>query len=63
MLSRAVRVDAAEELTHYVMLPRQELERLTSVLPFAVAKDLLEEVNNTLVLGLTLFAEIRRRGA
>jgi hypothetical protein len=45
------------------MLPRQELERLTSVLPFAVAKDLLEEVNNTLVLGLTLFAEIRRRGA
>jgi hypothetical protein len=45
------------------MLPRQELERLASVLTFAVAKDLLEEVNNTLVLGLTLFAEIRRRGA
>jgi hypothetical protein len=45
------------------MLPRQELERLASILPFAVAKDLLEEVNNTLVLGLTLFAEIRRRGA
>jgi hypothetical protein len=46
-----------------VVLPRQELERLASVLTFAVAKDLLEEVNDSLVLGLALFAEIRRRGA
>jgi hypothetical protein len=63
MLPRAVWVQPAEQLTHDVMLPRQESERLAGVLPLAVAQDLLKEMHHTLVLGLALFAEVRHRGA
>jgi len=63
MLPSAVWVQPAEQLTHDVVLPRQERERLACVLPFAVAQDLFEEVHHPLVLGLALFAEVRHRGA
>ncbi len=63
MLPQPVRVQSAEELTHDVVLPRQERERLAGVLPLAVPQDLLEEVHHPLVLGLPIFAEIRHRGA
>jgi hypothetical protein len=63
MLPRAVWVQPPEELTHHAMLPRQERERLAGVLPLAVAQNLLEEIHHPLVLGLTLLAEIRPRGA
>jgi hypothetical protein len=45
-----------------VVLPRQQREWLARVLTLAVAKDLFEEVDDTLVLGLPLFAEITPRG-
>jgi hypothetical protein len=63
MLPRAVWVQPAEQLTHDVVLPRQERERLACVLPLAVAQDFLEEMHHALVLGLALFAEVRHRGA
>jgi hypothetical protein len=63
MLPRAVWVKPAEQLTHDVVLPRKKRERLAGVLPLAVAQDLLEEMHHPLVLGLALFAEVRRRGA
>ncbi len=63
MLPRAVWVQPAEQLTHDVMLPRQERERFACVLPLAVAQDLLEEMHHPLVLGLAFFAEVRHRGA
>jgi hypothetical protein len=44
------------------MLPRQERERLASVLAFAVAQDSFEEVNDALVLCLPFRAQLTRRG-
>jgi hypothetical protein len=63
MLADALWREPAKELTHDVVLPRQELERLAGVLPLAVPQDVLEEVNDTAVTPLPFFAEIRHRGA
>jgi hypothetical protein len=63
MLTHAVGPQSAEQLTQDVMLPRQQLERLPGVLPLAVTQDALEEMDDPLVLGLALFAELTPRGA
>jgi hypothetical protein len=63
MLTHAVMIQPAEQLTQHMVLPRQEREWLASVLTLAMTQDLLKEVHHTLVLGLTLFAEIRHRAA